>query len=713
MKSTSILLGLLLAGCAGAPARSSATAGVETSSRPALAYPDSPRGDTVDEYHGTQVADPYRWLEEHDSEATAEWVAAQNEVTFGYLEALPARTQLIDRLTELWNYERFSAPRKRGASYFYTRNDGLQDQSVLYVTSSLDAPGRVLLDPNKLSSDGTMALAGTAPSPDGTLLAYAISDGGSDWRTWRFRDVASGEDLPDVITRNKFGGLDWLAGGESVVYTRYVRSTEGDDLVAKNLPAEIALHRLGTDEAQDVVLRERPQEGYSIWVGVNEARDGIFISTVRMQDRHAAVDHVTLEGGRPVRTTTLTGDYEAQYQVFADDGTNAFVQTNADAPNWRVLAMPLDGSPASELIAETGQSIENASTAGGHIALTYLEHATSRVKVFSTSGEHVRDVELPGIGTVRGFGGDYSDPECFFSFTTHTRPSEIWRHDIGTGESSLFRRPEAAFDPSQFEARQVFYASADGTKVPMFIAHKKGLELDGRNRTYLYGYGGFNISLTPGFSVANLVWMEQGGVLAIPNLRGGGEYGEAWHVAGTKLDKQNVFDDFIAAAEWLIDEGYTSSASLAIGGGSNGGLLVGACMTQRPDLFAACLPAVGVMDMLRYHHFTIGWAWAGDYGTVDDEDEFRALRAYSPLHNLEHGTAYPATMVTTADRDDRVVPCHSFKFAAALQAAHAGSDPVLIRIETRAGHGAGKPTAMRIEEAADRLAFMLANLEGS
>lgn len=673
-----------------------------------LAYPQAATGDVVDEYHGVSVADPYRWLEDADSPETRAWIESENALTRGVLDSIPTRAMRRERLEELWNYTRYSAPTVRGSRYFYTRNDGLQDQALLYVSESWQATGRVLLDPNSFSTDGTVALADTAPSPDGSVLAYATSDGGSDWRTWRFLDVASGEHLPDVITRNKFGGLEWFHDGRQVLYSRFERAPGDAELRQRDLPAEICLHTLGTDESEDSIVRERPAQGHSRYFSMSTERRALIVFETDMSTRNSEVEVVALSDGRAVGAKIVEG-FDAQYSYVGNDGERIWIRTNLGAPNWRVVEIPIIDPQREnwrEVVPEGQHSLQSASALGGRLVLNYLEDACSRVVLVDPRTLQRRLLTLPEVGSVRGFRGEYDQPYAYFSFTDFVTPSVVKRLHIPSGELEDFREPAAGFDPQRFVTRQVFFESPDGTRVPLFLVHLVGLELDGSHPTLLNGYGGFNISMTPSFSVPNLVWIESGGVYALAGLRGGGEYGEDWHAAGTKLRKQNVFDDFIAAAEWLVESGYTSPERLAISGGSNGGLLVGACMTQRPDLFGACLPAVGVMDMLRYHLFTIGWAWAGDYGTVDDEQQFQALLAYSPLHNLHAGAAYPATLVTTADRDDRVVPAHSFKFAARLQEVQGGPEPVLIRIETRAGHGAGKPTSMRIDEAADRLAFL-------
>jgi prolyl oligopeptidase len=686
----------------------------ETTSAPRpLVYPPAHRGDVVDVYHGTPVADPYRWLEDPDDAATQAWIAAENELTFGYLDTIPQRDAIRARLLELMDYERFTTPIVRGSRVFYERNDGLQDQSILYVADSAEAEPRVLLDPATFSDDGTVALANVVPSRDGKLLAYGLSDGGSDWRVWHVRDVETGADLPGVVTRNKFGRIQWAHDGSGFYYMRYDVPPEGTELEAFNPPPDICFHRIGTDEGEDQLVHARPTaEGVNHYFSLADDGRTLMIGDWDSTSRHTELR--LLDAWHPdlPERDVVTG-FDAQHRALHHRGDAVLLRTDLDAPNWRVVAVN-PNHPEREhwvdVVPESRQAINAVRVTGGRIFVHYLSHATSVERVFDLHGRPLGEVELPGKGTARGFGGLSDATETYYSYTSFDRPETIYRLDIATGESTLFRAPAVKFDPDDYVTRQVFYPSKDGTRVPMFITHRRDVVPNGDTPTYLYGYGGFNISMLPRFSTTMIVWMELGGVYAVANLRGGGEYGEEWHAAGTKLQKQNVFDDFIAAAEWLIEDGVTRPERLAIGGGSNGGLLVGACMIQRPDLFGACLPAVGVMDMLRYHRFTIGWGWAGDYGTSDDPDEFAALHAYSPYHNLRRGTAYPATMVTTAERDDRVVPAHSFKFAAALQHAHAGDDPVLIRIQTRAGHGAGKSTTQRIDEAADRWAFLVREL---
>lgn len=678
-----------------------------------LDYPAAPKGDAVDTYHGVAVPDPYRALEDPDSPETRAWVEAENRVTFGYLEAIPARARLKDRLTRLWDYEKFGAPSKQGHRYFYSRNSGLQNQSVLYTADSLDAEARVLIDPNTLSADGTVALAGTSVSEDGGLIAYGVAAAGSDWVEYKVRDVATGRDRPDHLKWIKFSGADWLKDGSGFFYGRFPEPEPGASLKAPNYYQKLYFHKLGTDQRDDVLVYERPdQKEWQFHATVSEDGHYLVITVSKGTDDKYRVSYKNLN--RPeMKPVELIDTFEAEYSFLDNDGTVFWFKTNKGAPRGKVIAIDTrDPAPEKwvDVIPEQAETLRGVSIVGDTFIASYLKDAHSQVKLHDLKGKFLREVEFPTLGTAAGFGGKRTDTETFYAFTTFTAPPTVYRYDIKTGESTVFKRPKVDFNPDDYETTQVFYPSKDGTKIPMFLSHKKGLKLDGSNLTYLYGYGGFNIALTPSFSPANVVWMERGGVYAQPGLRGGGEYGEAWHQGGTKFNKQNVFDDFIAAAEYLIARKVTSTPKLAIGGGSNGGLLVGACLTQRPDLFGAALPAVGVLDMLRFHKFTIGWAWVDDYGSSDDPEGFRYLSTYSPLHNVKAGTGYPATMITTADHDDRVVPAHSFKFAAALQAAQSGDAPVLIRIETKAGHGAGKPTSKVIEEAADRWAFLLRNL---
>ncbi|MEC4816138.1 MAG: prolyl oligopeptidase family serine peptidase [Scytonema sp. PMC 1069.18] len=677
-----------------------------------MTYPSSSKSNQVDNYHGTLVADPYRWLENPDSEETRTWIEAQNQVTFDYLQQIYSREKIKQRLTQLWDYEKYSLPFKEGDRYFFFKNDGLQNQSVLYTLKTLDSEPKVLLDPNKLSEDGTVALSGVAISENGKLLAYGLSTSGSDWQEWKVKDIETTQDLEDHLKWIKFSGASWTHDNHGFFYSRYDEPNEKTKLEDTNYYQKLFYHRLGTPQSEDILIYHRPDEKEWGFSG-NVTEDGryLIISVWQGTSPKNLIFYKDLmhpEG----EVVELIREFKASFSFIDNDDSVFYIQTNLDAPRGRAIAIDINSPEQQnwrEIIPESSATLESVSTINNQFVADYLKDARSQIKIFDWEGTFVREVELPGIGSAGGFNGKRSDTETFYSFTSFTTPNTIYRYDMVSGKSELFRQPNVDFNPDDYEIKQVFYQSKDGTQVPMFITHKKGISLDGNNPTFLYGYGGFNISLTPSFSVSNLVWMEMGGIYAVPSLRGGGEYGEEWHEAGMKQNKQNVFDDFISAAEWLIANKYTKPAKLAIGGGSNGGLLVGACMIQRPDLFGAALPAVGVMDMLRFHKFTIGWAWVPEYGSPENPEEFRALYVYSPLHNLKPGTAYPATMITTADHDDRVVPAHSFKFAAALQAAHTGDAPVLIRIETKAGHGAGKPTTKIIEEAADKWAFLIAN----
>jgi len=693
--------------------------GCRTASSDRLDYPPARRGDQVDHYHGVAVADPYRWLEDPDSAETRAWIEAENALTERFLAEIPERERIRARLTELWDHERRSVPVERGGRLFFDRNDGLQPQPVLHVVDRAGAAPRPLIDPNALPGDGTISLANWTPSPDGRLVAYALSDGGSDWRTWRVRDVETGADLPDTITRNKFGGLEWDAESAGFYYARYERPAPGEELRVRNAPAEICHHRLGTSESADVVLVERPPEGFTRGFEMSEDRRSLFLSTREVASRNndLAVLPLAAPGVAAGEPRPIVRGFGARTSVVGDDGSTAWLLTNDGAPRWRIVAVDLGAAAAPAgptglgdartIVPEGEEPIESARSAGGKLFVTTLRHAVSVVRVFEPDGTLRDTIALTGIGSARGFGGEADDTHVHYAFTSFARPSEVHRYDIAKKQSERWFAPEVPFDPGEYRTEQVFYESKDGTRVPMFLTYRAGTRKDGDRPVVLYGYGGFGSAQTPSFRAQNLLWLELGGVLAVPGLRGGDEYGEEWHAAGTKERKQNVFDDAIAAAEWLIENDWTRPERLAISGRSNGGLLVGACLTQRPDLFGAALPAVGVLDMLRYHEFTIGWAWAGDYGTAEDESEFHALHAYSPLHSLVPGRKYPATLITTAERDDRVVPAHSFKFAAALQAAQGGTQPALIRVETRAGHGAGRPTAMEIEEEGDKIAFLL------
>ncbi len=684
-----------------------------SSSKHKINYPSTNKVEQIDVYHGVEVKDPYRWLENPDSTESKAWIEAQNQLTFGYLSQIPAREEIKQRVTQLWNYEKYGIPFKRGDRYFYFKNDGLQNQSVLYTLKSLEDTPRVLLDPNTLSEDGTVALSGLSISEDGKLMAYGLSNAGSDWVEWYVRDVETSKDFEDHLKWVKFSGASWTHDNQGFFYSRYDEPNEATKLEDVNYYQKLFYHRLGTPQSEDILVYHRPDRkewGFSggvtedgryltiaVWLGT-ESKNLVFYKD--LQDPNAEV-------------IELISEFEASYGFIDNDNTTFWFRTDLDAPRGRVIAIDINNPNKEnwqEIIPQTEETLEGVGLLNNQFVADYLQDARSAIKIFNLDGSFDREISLPGIGSAGGFGGKRYDRETFYTFTSFTTPATIYRYNMVTGESTIFRQPKVDFNPADYETKQIFYNSKDGTRIPMFVTHKKGLPLNGNNPTLLYAYGGFNISITPSFSVSNLVWMEMGGVYAVPNLRGGGEYGEEWHQAGMKLKKQNVFDDFIAAAEWSIANKYTSSGKLAIYGGSNGGLLVGACMTQRPELFAAAIPAVGVMDMLRFHKFTIGWAWCSEYGSPENEEEFKVLYSYSPLHNLKPRINYPATMITTADHDDRVVPAHSFKFAAALQEAHQGDNPVLIRIETKAGHGAGKPTAKIIQEAADKWTFLLATL---
>jgi prolyl oligopeptidase len=674
------------------------------------AYPTAPTADVVDDYHGTKILDRFRPLEDPDSSETRAWVEAENKVTFGFLDKIRERGPLKERLTRLWDFEKLTPPFKEGGRYFLLRNSGLQNQSVLYTADSLEGTPRVLLDPNTLSADGTVALTKTTVSDDGSLLVYGLSEAGSDWVTWRVREVASGKDRDDVVRWSKFSFATWTKDAKGFFYGRYPEPKPGEDLRASNYFQKVYYHALGTPQSDDKRIYDSPdQKDWQFESTVTNDGKYLVIQISKSTDDRNRVVYKEL-GNDKAQFVDLIDNFEAGYEFVDNLGPVFYFKTNRHAPRGRVIAIDTR-EPAEtkwkEIIPQAEPTLRYAWLVGDRFLANYLKDAYTEELVFDLDGKRVGRVSFPGLGTADGFSGKRTDKETFYSFTSFTAPPTIYRYDIASGESTLYRAPKLAFDPADYSTEQVFFTTKDGTKIPMFISHRKGLKKDGKAPAYLFGYGGFNIPITPAFSVSNLVWMEMGGVFAVPNLRGGGEYGEEWHKAGTKLTKQNVFDDFIAAAEWLIANKYTSSAKLAIGGGSNGGLLVGACLTQRPDLFGAALPAVGVLDMLRFHKFTIGHAWVDDYGSSDDPAEFAALVRYSPLHAIKSGTCYPPTMVTTADHDDRVVPAHSFKFAATLQAAQACDNPILIRIDSRAGHGAGKPTTKLIEEAADKWAFLI------
>ena len=673
-------------------------------------YPDTKRGDQVDDYFGTSVADPYRWLEDDLSDSTKDWVQRENKVTFDYLSKIPFRDAINKRLSELWNYEKYSAPFKEGDYTYFYKNDGLQNQSVLYRQKDGGDPV-VFLDPNKFSNDGTTSLAGMSFTQDGSMCAFQISEGGSDWRKVIVLNAEDGKQVGDTLYDVKFSGLSWQ-GNDGFYYSSYDKPKEGSQLSGKTQIHKLFYHKLGTAQGDDKLVfggQQTPRR--YIGGSVTEDQQYLVISAANATYGNELYIKDLSNASNPIIPIVTGFDHE-QDVVYSDNG-KLYITTNDGAPNRKLVVVDAkDPLPANwkDLIPETEFPL-SISTCGGKLFAQYLKDAVSEVHQYSLDGIRERTIELPGLGSAGGFGGKKEEHELYYSFTSYVYPSTIFKYDIASGKSELYKKSGVKFDPSGYESKQVFYTSKDGTKVPMIITYKKGVELNGKNPTLLYGYGGFNVSLSPYFSVSNLVFMEAGGVYAVANLRGGGEYGDKWHNAGTKMSKQNVFDDFIAAAEFLISEKYTSSDYLAIAGGSNGGLLVGACMTQRPELYKVCFPAVGVMDMLRYHKFTAGAGWAYDYGTSEDNKEmFDYLYKYSPVHAVKEGTCYPATMVTTADHDDRVVPAHSFKFAAALQHAQSCNNPTLIRIETNAGHGAGKPTSMIIEEQADKWSFLLYNM---
>ena len=664
----------------------------------------------MDVYFGTEVADPYRWLENDTSSETEAWVAAENAVTSAYLQKLPMRDKLVKRMKELVNYEKVGAPKKHHGKWYFFRNDGLQNQYVVYVKDSLNGEARVFLDPNTLSEDGTVALQGLRWSNDGKYVAYSISRSGSDWQEIYVIDLATGKLLDDHIEWVKFSEAEWL--GDGFYYSTYDRPEEGKEFSNVNEGMKIYYHKIGTPQSADELFYENPKEPRRFYtVSVNEEETLMFLEE---QGAEPANNIYFRDLRKPnSRFVTLVDGLKHIYVPIYDEDNMIWLYTNENAPLGRIMKVDLNHPERKnwvEVIPEQENKLDGFSIVNRQLILTYMKDACDHAYVYSLDGELRHEVQLPMAGSVY-FTGDEKEPECFFHFASYTQPGAIYRYNIDRNAYELYIQPKVEFDPEQYVCEQVFYESKDGTRVPMFITHKKGISMDGSNPTLLYGYGGFSVALQPHFSSLRVAWLEQGGIYAVANLRGGSEYGEEWHLAGTKMNKQNVFDDFIAAAEYLIAQGYTSREKLAIMGGSNGGLLVGACMTQRPDLFRVAIPEVGVMDMLRYHLFTIGWNWAGDYGTsADSKEMFEYLLGYSPLHNIRPGIAYPATLVTTADHDDRVVPAHSFKFAATLQACQAGDNPVLIRIDTKAGHGGGKPLEKTIEELADIYSFIFYNM---
>lgn len=692
----------LITGCDPAPKQENLTA--------ELQYPVTAKVDRVDNYFGVDVADPYRWLEDDNSEETGQWVKEQNLVTESFMSQIPYRQNIRDRYTELFNYPKLSSPRKVGDYYFYYKNSGLQNQSVIYYQKGLDGEEKVFIDPNELSKDGTVSIGLLGASKDNKYIAYSQSVAGSDWSVIKVREVETNTELDDQLEWVKFSGASWFEDG--FFYSRYPKPEEGQEYSGDNKDHSIYYHKLGTSQADDELFyRNEKNPNLYHWCSLTEDKKYLHMYVAQGTDGYEV--HIKdMENDGPL--TVLFSGFKNKSSIVNHIDGRLLILTDIDAPKYRLISVDPNNPKKEnwkEIIPEGESLLEGVSTGGGKLFATYLENAMNKIYSMNYDGSDQKEIELPAPGSAGGFGGKEEDTTLFYTFTSFTYPSSIFKYDVETGESEMFNQPELSFDPEAYESKQVWYKSKDGEKVSMFLVHKKGLELNGKNPTLLYGYGGFNVSLSPSFSTSNLILLENGGVYALANLRGGGEYGEEWHKAGMLENKQNVFDDFIAAAEYLIDEGYTSSEKLAIKGGSNGGLLVGAVMTQRPELFKVAIPQVGVLDMLRFHKFTVGKGWIVEYGCADSsETQFNYLKAYSPLHNLKKGTHYPATLITTADHDDRVVPAHSFKFAAALQEHHQGKNPVLIRIETDAGHGAGKPTSKIIEEQSDLWAFMFYNM---
>jgi prolyl oligopeptidase len=676
-----------------------------------FAYPPAPKRDQVDDYFGTKVADPYRGLEDADSEATKKWIEAENKLTFDYLAKIPERKKINEKLTALWNYEKYTVPFRDGDRYFFSKNTGLQNQSVVYTASALPGEPKALLDPNTLSKDGTVALSGMDVSDNGKLLAYGIAEAGSDWQTWKVRDIETGKDLPDEVQWVKFSGASWKKDGSGFFYSRY-DAPASDQLKQAFYFHKVYFHKLGTPQSEDELIYER--KDHKDWNFSSEVtEDGRFLVITVSQGSNPK-NQIFYKNLMQAKTGVieLLNKQDASYEFLGYEGDTVWIKTDLNAPRGRIVAVSArKPDQITTVVPEGPDKLEEAQLVGDRFIVSYLKDAHSVVRLFEISGKPAGEIQLPGLGFASGFKGKRTDKETFYSYVSFTEPPTIYRYDIKAAKSTELFRPKVDFNSADFTTEQVFFQSKDGTKVPMFLTYRKGLEKNGNNPTILYGYGGFDSSLTPSFSASVAAWLQMGGVYAAANLRGGGEYGREWHQSGTKLRKQNVFDDFIAAGEWLIANKYTSTPKLAISGRSNGGLLVGAVLNQRPELWGAALPAVGVMDMLRFQKFTIGWGWTSDYGSSDNAEEFAALYKYSPLHNIKPGTKYPPTFITTADHDDRVFPGHSFKYAAAMQAAQAGPAPVLIRIETRAGHGAGKPTSKIIEETTDQWAFLVKNLQ--
>ncbi len=676
-----------------------------------LIYPESKRVEVTDDYNGVKVADPYRWLEDIDSEETRNWVQRQVAFTENYFKNMPEREHFRQQLKKVWDYERVGAPEKVGDAYVYWKNDGLQNQAVLYITDDLAKEGRVLIDPNKLSDDQTVSVAGVVFSPKGRYMAYGISEGGSDWRTWKVREVATGKDTSDELRWVKFSAPAWLPDESGFFYARYDAPVDENQLKAVNYNQKVYFHKLGTKQSDDKLVYQRPdQKEWGFGNIVTEDGRFLLLPVWKGTDERNLI--LVKRLGSDESFWPLTPEFENSYSFIGNQGDDLYFVTDKDADNYRIVRINANSPGRLEEIVpnDPKATLRSASMVGGKLLVSYLDNAYSKVKRFDLDGAYLGEIKLPGIGSVSGFGGKQSETETFYTFNNFYTPTTVYRYDVAVNKSELLKQPKVAFNPDDYTTEQVWYTSKDGTRVPMFISYKKGLKKDGNNPTLLYGYGGFNIPITPRFSPANIVWMDNGGVYAVANLRGGGEFGKPWHEAGTKTRKQNVFDDFIAAAEYLIENKYTNPKKLAINGRSNGGLLAAATVMQRPDLFAASVPEVGVHDMLRFNKFTIGWAWESDYGSPQKPEEFAALRAYSPVHNAVE-KVYPAIMITTADHDDRVYPAHSFKLAAALQQAQKGQAPVLIRIDTKAGHGAGKPTDKIIDEVADRFAFMRHNMK--
>jgi prolyl oligopeptidase len=676
-----------------------------------ITYPQTRTENDTDTYFGVQVQDPYRWLENDTSQETARWVEAENKVTFGYLEKIPFRDKLRERITKLWNYPKYGVPFRKGSHYFFAKNDGLQNQSVYYMQDSLGGEPTVLLDPNTFSKDGTVALATMAISKNGKYLAYAIAEAGSDWNKIYVMDIDTKVKLPDELLWVKFSGIGWKDDG--FYYSRYPEPKGESELSSINENQKVYYHKLGTPQSADILIHENKENPMRMF-GAGTTEDERFLLLYESESTQGNALYYYDLGKKVAKFIQLAPGFEYEYGVVDNIGDELIVRTNDGAQKYKLMLIDLKDPEIKNwktIIPEKAEVMDGVALAGGKVIAQYMQDAQSKAYIYDTRGTLEGELALPGLGTFAGLSGRNEDSIAFYLYTSFTFPATIYKYDIRKNESTVYYKSEIDFNPDDYITKQVFYTSKDGTKIPMFLVYKKDLRIDGNNPVYLYGYGGFNISMTPFFSISRLIFLESGGIYALPNIRGGGEYGEEWHKAGTKLHKQNVFDDFIAAAEYLIKEKYTNPSKIAISGGSNGGLLVGACMTQRPDLFKVALPAVGVMDMLRYHKFTIGWAWASDYGTSEDDSTMlRYLYGYSPLHNISEGVNYPATFITTADHDDRVVPAHSFKFAATLQAKNKGDNPILIRIETRAGHGAGTPTAKLIDEVADTWAFTFFNL---